>query len=84
MTNETIQTAVDILFDRIKLKADSIPMNNQTNRLIKGAYVDCLMLIREAKEMEKEQIMDAYNAGESDGDHYEDSSLIYYIDTFKI
>ena len=83
MTNETIQTAVDILFDRIKLKADSIPMNNQTNRLIKGAYVDCLMLIREAKEMEKEQIMNAYNAGESDGDQYEDSSLIYYIDTYE-
>jgi hypothetical protein len=38
----------------------------------------------QAKAMEKEQIMDAYNAGESDGDHYEDSSLIYYIDTFKI
>ena len=41
-------------------------------------------LFEQAKAMEKEQIMNAYNAGESDGDHYEDSSLIYYIDTFKI
>ena len=46
---------MEILFDRIKLKADSIPTNNQANRLIKGAYVDCLMLIREAKEMEKQR-----------------------------
>jgi hypothetical protein len=55
MSNEKQQTAMEILFDRIKLKADSIPTNNQANRLIKGAYVDCLMLIREAKEMEKQR-----------------------------
>jgi hypothetical protein len=66
MSNNKQQTALEILFDRIKLKADSIPINNQANRLIKGAYVDCLMLIREAKEMEKEQIKDAYWNG-SDG-----------------
>jgi hypothetical protein len=60
------QTAVEILFDRIKLKADSIPTNNQANRLIKGAYVDCLMLIREAKEMEKEQIVNAFEDGQSE------------------
>ena len=41
-------------------------------------------IIEKAKAIEKQQIIDAYNAGESDGDHYEDSSLIYYIDTFKI
>jgi hypothetical protein len=41
-------------------------------------------ILKQAEQMEKEQIMNAYNAGESDGDHYEDSSLIYYIDTFKI
>ena len=29
-------------------------------------------------EKEKEQIMDAYTAGESDGEHYEDSYLRYY------
>jgi hypothetical protein len=61
------QTAVEILFDRIKLKADSIPTNNQANRLIKGAYVDCLMLIREAKEMEKAQIIEGYAHGHDDG-----------------
>jgi hypothetical protein len=47
------QTAIDILFDQIKLKADSIPTNTAENRKLKGAYVDCLTLIREAKEMEK-------------------------------
>jgi len=33
-------------------------------------------------EKEKAQIMDAYTAGESDGDHYEDSHLRYYNETF--
>lgn len=61
MTNETKQTAVDILFDRIKLKADSISMNTEKNRMVKGAYVDCLMLIREAKEMEKKQHRNTWN-----------------------
>ena len=58
MSNNKQQTAVDILFDRIKLKADSIPTNNQANRLIKGAYVDCLMLIRETKELARKQEQD--------------------------
>lgn len=49
------KTAMEILFDRIKLKSDSIPTNNQANRLIKGAYVDCLMLIVEAKELAQKQ-----------------------------
>ena len=49
------QTAVEILFDRIKLKADSISMNTEKNRMVKGAYVDCLMLIREAKELAQKQ-----------------------------
>ena len=49
------QTALDILFDQIKLKADSIPTNTAENRKVKGVYVDCLTLIREYKEVEKEQ-----------------------------
>jgi hypothetical protein len=53
------QTALDILFDQIKLKADSIPTNTAENRKVKGAYVDCLTLIREAKEMERKLIKDS-------------------------
>jgi hypothetical protein len=82
------QTAVEILFDRIKLKADSIPTNNQANRLIKGAYVDCLMLIREAKEMEKAQIgytkADIIKAGEMGEINYVDTlNITTYLDEAK-
>ena len=61
------QTALDILFHQIKLKADSIPTNTAENRKVKGAYVDCLTLIREAKEMEKEQIIEAHIDGQVEG-----------------
>lgn len=67
------QTAVEWLFielyERFEMKGDGKLMDD---------------ILKKAEQMEKEQIMNAYNAGESDGDHYEDSSLIYYIDTFKI
>jgi hypothetical protein len=36
----------------------------------------------QAKQMEKEQIKEAYLAGESDGDHLEDSAGIYYKETY--
>jgi hypothetical protein len=61
MSNNKQQTAMEILFDRIKIKGDSISMNTEKNRMVKGAYVDCLMLIKEAKEMEKEQMIDFAN-----------------------
>jgi len=35
-------------------------------------------------EKEKEQIMDAYTAGESDGEHYEDSYLRYYNEKYRV
>ena len=37
----------------------------------------------EAKAIEKEQIMNAYLEGESDADHYEDSALRFYNETFS-
>ena len=40
-------------------------------------------ILEQAKQMEKEQIMNAYTAGESDGDHYEYASLIYYNETYN-
>lgn len=36
------------LIEQIKLKADSIPTNTKENRRVKGAYVDCLMMMKEA------------------------------------
>ena len=42
-----------------------------------------LEFIEQAKAMEKEQIMNAYLEGESDADHYEDSALRFYNETFS-
>ena len=68
------QTAVEWLFDQLDNELE----------LYNSQWLKIEKIVEQVKEMEKEQIMDAYNAGESDGDQYEDSSLIYYIDTFKI
>ena len=38
------------LIEQIKLKADSISTNTKENRRVKGAYVDCLMMVKEASE----------------------------------
>lgn len=38
------------LIEEIKLKADSIPTNTKENRRAKGAYVDCLMMAKEASK----------------------------------
>jgi hypothetical protein len=38
------------LIEQIKLKADSIPTNTKENRRVKGAYVDCLMMAKEASK----------------------------------
>ena len=49
------QTAVEWLCEQIKSKADNLPTNTKENRMAKGIYVDCLIMARQAKEMEKEQ-----------------------------
>ncbi len=38
------------LIEQIKLKADSIPTNTDVNRRVKGAYVDCLVMAKEANK----------------------------------
>ena len=38
------------LIEKIKLKADSIPTNTKENRRVKGAYVDYLIMVKEASE----------------------------------
>jgi translation elongation factor EF-Ts len=85
------QTALDILFHQIKLKADSILTNTAENRKVKGAYVDCLTLIRKAIEIEKEMIIEtsknSYIAGYLDNQaKVDDSSNFpedYYNETFN-
>jgi len=52
------QTVVELLIEQIKSKADSIPFNTKENRRIKGVYVDCLMMVKDAKEMENQKKID--------------------------
>jgi hypothetical protein len=47
------QTAVELLIEQIKSKADKLPTNTKENRMAKGIYVDCLLMARKAKEMEE-------------------------------
>jgi hypothetical protein len=54
----------------------------QYNIVPKGIHSDNV-LFHKAKEIEKEQIMNAYLEGESDADHYEDSALRFYNETFS-
>lgn len=49
------QTAVEWLIEEIKSKADKLPTNTKENRMAKGIYVDCLLMARQAKEMESQQ-----------------------------
>jgi hypothetical protein len=61
------QTAVEFLIEQIKSKADKLPTNTKENRMAKGIYVDCLLMARQSKEMEKQQIIDACNQEECFG-----------------
>jgi hypothetical protein len=78
------QTTVETLIEQIKSKADSISFNTKENRRIKSIYVDCLLMARQAKEMEKQQIIDAmYVTQRTDFYVKYESSEHYYNETFK-
>ena len=81
------QTAVELLIEQIKSKADSLPYNTKENRIAKGIYVDCLMMAKQAKEMEKQQIIDAFaecwKANMPDGFECKLSAKEYYEESFK-
>ena len=49
------KSAVEFLIEQIKIKADNVPTNTKENRMAKGIYVDCLIMAKQAKEMEKQQ-----------------------------
>lgn len=53
------KTAIELLIEQIKSKADSLPYNTKENRIAKGIYVDCLMMAKQARGMEEQQIIDA-------------------------
>ncbi len=38
------------LIEQIRLKANNIPTNTKENRRAKGAYVDCLMMVKETSK----------------------------------
>jgi Tfp pilus assembly protein PilO len=57
MTNETKQTAVEILCNKLAMKIGVT------------FYIDHQKEMREAKEMEKEQIENAYQAGQDNVDY---------------
>jgi hypothetical protein len=65
---ENKQTAVEWLVEKIQQGNPSFKFD---------------ALIRQAKQMEKEQIMNAYLEGESDGEHLINSAEQYYNQTFK-
>ena len=51
------QTAVELLIEQIKSKKDSLSTNTKEERMAKGIYVDCLIMARETKELEKQQLI---------------------------
>ena len=67
------QTAVEWLFNNLKSHFE------HDGDLLEAVQ----MSFQQAKEKEKEQIMDAYDAGWSDGVHSIDLNDEYYFETFK-
>ena len=67
MTNNKQQTAVEWLIEQF--------WNNEGMLSTKK--------LEKAKEMEKEQIMDAYDAGWSDGNDDKDLNDEYYFETYE-
>ena len=49
------QTTIELLIEQIKSKADNLPTNTKESRMAKGVYVDCLLMTRQAKEIENKQ-----------------------------
>ena len=79
------KTAIELLIEQIKSKADSLTYNIKENRIAKGIYVDCLMMAKQVRGIEEQQIIDAFKRGtinEMNGIE-ELNSEQYYNDTFK-
>jgi hypothetical protein len=77
-----MKTPMQELMDEFAKKADSLPDTLDAN----AAYLvfqECYDMAKSMLEKEKEVIMDAYTAGESDATHKMDSALNYYNETFN-
>jgi hypothetical protein len=67
------QTAVEWLYNNLKSHFEH-----------DGDLLECVqMSMQQAKEIEKEQIMDAYDEGWSDGFDDKDLNAEYYFETFN-
>ena len=68
------QTAIEFLVDELNQKIDFIPMDK---------WDKIRDIVQQAKEMEKEQIMNAWYNGFEENRPYVDHSEDYYIETYK-
>jgi hypothetical protein len=57
------QTAVEILIEKLHQIRDTIGMNTKQNRYARGRVVDCIIEAKEALQLEREQIEEAWNGG---------------------
>jgi hypothetical protein len=78
MKKTVIEQAITMVRSRME-SMDETLMGKHTIHHLQQIERDLYNLV----EKEKEQIQEAYMAGESDGDHYIDSSLIYYNETYN-
>ena len=84
------QTAVETLIEQLLQIRDTIGMNTKQNRFARGRVVDCIIKAREALQMERQQIKDAWiNAWKDsmleplDDKFYEPEADEYYNETFS-
>lgn len=84
---EKKQTAVEFLIDQLESKGESWENVSIGRIQISIKVEDYLELQKQAKEMEKEQIIDANIAGQmfigACPGHYKNDAEEYYNDTFK-
>jgi hypothetical protein len=69
-----MKTAVEWLVEQLNQKIDYIPLD-------KWDMIRHIVL--QAKELEKEMIIKAFNEGESLGDKRNCTGIVYYKETFK-
>ncbi len=67
-------TAIETMAILLELEIGDLIPDSKLERIHK--------IINHAKQIEKKQIINAYLEGESDGDHFKDSGLLFYNKTF--
>jgi hypothetical protein len=78
------QTAVEQFIEQLEKQGDSWENVSMGTIKISIKVEDYLQLKKQAKEMEKQQIIDAYKQGQFDGDIIRDTDAEqYYNQTFR-